>query len=1351
MADSTSGKAKIGIEAEGLDVLRQYAGDLGKVNKQLRDQAKELKALNKIQGEAVIQMKGYDKAGQQVISTFKVMDKYAKLLDTSITKLSSTQKRNSEQYASIRAEIAAYNEIKKKSEALEKAHAIALQRNQALLRSQAVSVSRAEAEAYAEQKKRIIGLEKQHAIALQANARDMKKVTAATRDLVAEAKYREKVTKAHSQALVENARRTAQVDKVKKTSTVTTKAMIKAQKDMILSTKGVERVLSILIIRRIFHQIITQMREAITTTIDFHKALTEIQTISQTAPASLDKWADSIIRVSNAWDIDLLDAANARYQILSNQVAHTAQETERFSKTAFEFAKITKTTATSAVDLLSSALNAYGDSAVNADKMSAQLFKTIELGRVRSEDISSSFGRIVVVAAQLGIELAEVGAMMAIITNKGVKASEAMTLLRGVTMKLIKPTTDMKDLFAQWGVRTGEQAIATFGLLGVMQKLEEATRGSASEIGALFGRIRATMGVTALVSDLEKFNDVLIQIRDTSAESYSKAAAMQFQTAGEQLSKELNLLKNTLVQGIGTDIVEALADYNKGIVTITNTTMFLIKAATSLGIAVGIIWSIKKLHAAGLYLAMMYRHIATLGLLKVQTISTLAATEALVAVQAIASFGITLAIWGTVVALKAMYDSAKETREALERLDEQYQELVANQVSVAEKQRTEYEKSVEAFRLMGQETLQQNAIIASSSNKMITVLEERIETEEEWIKEHQKLVEQDVKFTVDEYTKMYDILIKESERYVKQVEKVEKQRLKISEDFAKIIEETIRKKLTPAENLKRLKEQYEITKKLRVESTGSLDDKNELLQKEKELRLDIFDLEYEQVKAGRAARAQQAADNQRLTNRRLGIRGVSTRKRKVSDIVPEEMADALIKDMAEMAAAAETMHQDELTQLKEYGATALKIAEDLKKEYDGILSVFNELMKTLGKPALKGLGIDDEMLKKVQEAITEGKPLLIDTKELKTTVQELIDNLNIVEPINLTIETLKESQKALEENTKALMRTISIQTKELSAAQIRGKEAENKVGDALVIMGKTLTDSVELMKELVKAERTGKSPGQMLADAIAKGAGLRADTRIEQFLETVKFHADQLTKIDKMTADEKLLFVDSLRSLLVKMDVMTQFLDESDLFGFEVLQEAFKNNAVVIEAQVAAARESADDLIEVRATLPLLKENLDATTDMLTQIQVNAQMFSESIKLYEVSIKSLTDVQMEEFRKIINIFNMELTATTGALEQWKLDRATGKATGGSVWGTDTIPTRLTPGEFIVNQRSARQFYGMLTSINSGGAAQGGGNDYSTTVGDITIGVTGGDTSRQTLQGIVSGLRREIHRGKIAGI
>lgn len=82
-------------------------------------------------------------------------------------------------------------------------------------------------------------------------------------------------------------------------------------------------------------------------------------------------------------------------------------------------------------------------------------------------------------------------------------------------------------------------------------------------------------------------------------------------------------------------------------------------------------------------------------------------------------------------------------------------------------------------------------------------------------------------------------------------------------------------------------------------------------------------------------------------------------------------------------------------------------------------------------------------------------------------------------------------------------------------------------------------------------------------------------------------------------------------------------------------------------------------------------------------------------------------------------------------------------------GTDTVPAWLTPGEFVINKRSARKFFPQLQAINAGQKPlfreQGG---HVTSIGDIHVSVKGGDTPAQSVREIASGLRRELRRKTI---
>lgn len=91
------------------------------------------------------------------------------------------------------------------------------------------------------------------------------------------------------------------------------------------------------------------------------------------------------------------------------------------------------------------------------------------------------------------------------------------------------------------------------------------------------------------------------------------------------------------------------------------------------------------------------------------------------------------------------------------------------------------------------------------------------------------------------------------------------------------------------------------------------------------------------------------------------------------------------------------------------------------------------------------------------------------------------------------------------------------------------------------------------------------------------------------------------------------------------------------------------------------------------------------------------------------------------------------------------------ATGGRFFasggrGTDTIPAMLTPGEFVVNAKSARNFFPQLQAINAGQSPvyreQGG---QVTNIGDVNVTVENGEAPTQTVRDIAKGLQRELRR------
>lgn len=348
--------------------------------------------------------------------------------------------------------------------------------------------------------------------------------------------------------------------------------------------------------------VISSLKEGMQTAMEFNLRVGEIQTISQNVSVSTDQWTQSIRRLSDTYGQGLLDTAEGMYQTISNQTARGVEATY-FLAEAQKFAVISVTDTANAVELLSGSLNAYGESADKADEYSAILFKTIELGRLRAEDISNSLGRVTSVASQLNVPMAEVSATLATMTRQGVKANEAMTYLRNIFQKLIRPSDHMKEIFKQWGVASGAAAIKTFGFVDVMQKLNAIADESGdpvTELGDQWQRIRSIVGALSLKNSKDWLNDVeaISNASDDAAEALKRMQA----TPAYQLNKELTQIKNMFTVDLGNEIIKTFAAINASGLDFSDTLKEILTAGLRLGaftvVIVGLTAAFVRLRAA---------------------------------------------------------------------------------------------------------------------------------------------------------------------------------------------------------------------------------------------------------------------------------------------------------------------------------------------------------------------------------------------------------------------------------------------------------------------------------------------------------------------------------------------------------------------------------------------------------------------------------------------------------------------------------------------------------------------------------------------------------------------------------
>ena len=337
------------------------------------------------------------------------------------------------------------------------------------------------------------------------------------------------------------------------------KAAARAAQGMRSNWSQVIRIFESQIIHRSLTLVINTFTQAQQAAIDFQIKISEIRTISQQSQLSFTEFSNRIRELSDAFGLDIIDVARAEYQALSNQVTQGAASFD-FLRTSLEFSKVTVTSAENGVNLLSSAIKAYGVNNVSAERAASVLFKTIDLGRIEAEQVANIFGNTAALAAQLKIPLEEVGAALATITVQGVRPDTALTLFNNVLVKLLKPTKEMDRLFRELGVASGESAIQTFGFVGVIRKLQEQlASGGLAQIADLESDIRALRGTIALTGNdsFANFEDSLRKF-GSAAEDYRNATEIIRESSGDKLRREFNKTRNFFVAEFATKIIDSV-------------------------------------------------------------------------------------------------------------------------------------------------------------------------------------------------------------------------------------------------------------------------------------------------------------------------------------------------------------------------------------------------------------------------------------------------------------------------------------------------------------------------------------------------------------------------------------------------------------------------------------------------------------------------------------------------------------------------------------------------------------------------------------------------------------------------
>lgn len=1108
-------------------------------------------------------------------------------------------------------------------------------------------------------------------------------------------------------------------------------------------------------ITRALHDVASGFTDAVDAARKFEISVAEILTIStELRSQGIEPTAQAIGDLSSQFGQPIADVAKGLYETLSNQIGD-ARESVQFLTTALEFSKGAVTSTANAVDLLSGIQQAYGQTAASAARNSDVLFKTIEVGRVRADDLANTFGRVLPLAATLGVGLEEVGAILATLTLQSISPDEALTQLSNIMLKLIKPSKDLEAALKSLGVESVAAGVAgAGGLQPFLTQLIAKTDGSIEGTTELFNQIRALKGVLGTTGGAADLFASSLNAITTQSDGASKAAANLIQaTPAAQLTAELEAAKNVLINDFGIPAVETINNVIKSLGGATNAVQTFIAAGSVLGqgaILAGF---------AGIGLA-----ITTL-ITNFGALTLAASTAGAAIITALGPIGIGIAI-GAGVGLLVTYIN-------------KFQELsdVAGSAQAAVNETQSRQNAQIKAAIAGN----QAQIIASKA-----AVAQQVASAEQLFFQLDQLYNKDLASATAEQKTITTNLQGQLNARLSAVQSLESKLQGIRDKATAAVQKAQQEQLNIEFNAQNQQFQRQLQNATPASQSAALITRsNKVLQAGQDAfskgNTDFADklfanaltlAEQAAAVAGKES-AGQSQVNKILQQRATLTQQIVDRENEIAQAATD--TDTAIKGPAtDLKAAA-----DQFSAAEKALASSPKSQEDIDKFAAEAGAAAEKIQTALGQIQVpdiisKNLKFDPTLLTKQFSSALNGQPIQLNlaveqqAQALRDRLQAVLGQVPLDVKINITdilgvnidkFGSLREVQSELAKAGTQIQTTIENTTNEVSrlTTQIEG------AADNVTIFGNAGSKGFD---ELIdKAGLLGKTIN-ITANGFSTSLTDQSDPRLAQ-VQALQAELNQITE----QANQAVTGNDA-SGIAAAQTQVTNFL--------AALKTASQNTglnfdpiAATVQKLGSTLQQAADDTANLNKNF---EQSIDAK-DKIQGIQTIIQGLSTALPRAETAASGLetalkqignvgetggieaaeglseigaaAEAQIPAVQALIR--ELEFAGSSGFGESAGGDFALGGrinflAGGGSPRGTDTIPTMLSPGEFVVNAQDTSRFFPQLVAMNKGQTPvfRENGGTVNTSVGDIVINMHG-EKGQTTGRKIADELRRELRR------
>lgn len=309
---------------------------------------------------------------------------------------------------------------------------------------------------------------------------------------------------------------------------------------------------------------------AVTTGNDFEAQMSRVQAIAGATKGELEQLTEQAIQLGSETSFSASEVAVGMENLAS--AGFTTNEIMEAMSGLLDLAASSGTELATSSEIAASAIRGFGLEASQAGHVADVYAEAAARTNAQTEDMGEAMKYVAPVAKTVGLSLEETAAAIGIMSDAGIKGSQAGTTLRSGLTRIIKPTKQVKDAMKELDVEFYNSDGTMKSLTEIIEILQENTEDLTDEtknqaLAQIFGT-EALSGMLALVNrGADDLDDMTKSFESCDGAAENMADTMLDNTKGafESLSGSLETAGITIQRALAPTIRE-LAEWIQNLV-----------------------------------------------------------------------------------------------------------------------------------------------------------------------------------------------------------------------------------------------------------------------------------------------------------------------------------------------------------------------------------------------------------------------------------------------------------------------------------------------------------------------------------------------------------------------------------------------------------------------------------------------------------------------------------------------------------------------------------------------------------------------------------------------------------------